>query len=150
MERAESCRNSRRQTLVGISEDTPGTIVCQIIRTRMCQIISKTTPWCSSYLPLFTRSSLRLDISLRARSRVLRQADRIKAKRTWRRGIPHHRAVRSNTWFEPEYRRLATRNAVRALPALGKLCIRNALAWFVDGGGRAGGEPPVLPAIVPA
>ena len=41
-------------------------------------------------------------------------------------------------------------NAVRALPALGKLCVRYALAWLVDCGGRAGGEPPVLPATVPA
>jgi hypothetical protein len=40
---ADSCRNSRPQTLLGISEGTLGTIVCQIIRTRMCQIISKTT-----------------------------------------------------------------------------------------------------------
>jgi hypothetical protein len=34
---------SALQTLLAISEGTLGTIVCQIIRTRMCQIISKTT-----------------------------------------------------------------------------------------------------------
>jgi hypothetical protein len=39
-------RNSRLQTLLGTSEGTLGTIVCQIIRTRMCQIISKTTIRC--------------------------------------------------------------------------------------------------------
>ena len=41
-----ACRflqNSRLQTLLGISEGSLGTIVCQIMRTRMCQIISKTT-----------------------------------------------------------------------------------------------------------
>jgi hypothetical protein len=40
---ADSCINSRLQTLLGISESTLGTIECQIIRTKMCQIISKTT-----------------------------------------------------------------------------------------------------------
>ena len=36
-------RNSRLQTLLGIRQGHTSTIVCQIIRTRMCQIISKTT-----------------------------------------------------------------------------------------------------------
>jgi hypothetical protein len=47
--RANFCGNSRFQTFLSVPARLPRTIVCQIIRTRMCQIISKTTP-CNNHL----------------------------------------------------------------------------------------------------